>query len=377
MIDIVKIKIKAGNGGDGAVSFRRVKYIPKGGPDGGDGGKGGNVYFVADKNMATLLDFRSKVEYRAEAGAAGMSKKMSGAAGSDLYVKVPLGTLVYEIYNGKEVLIADMVTDGQVLLAAVGGWGGKGNFRFRSSTNQAPRQYIPGGVGEEKELKLEVKLLADVGLVGAPNAGKSTLLNTLTRSNAKVASYPFTTLEANLGVYRREDGMEIVFADIPGLIEGASKGKGLGDEFLRHVERTRILIHLIDPMNGLEDFSVEGLVKNTLSQYDVISKELAEYGKDLTLKPRAVAISKIDLVEVGEHFDELSAALKKRGVVSVIGISGATGKGVDKLLDLVVEVLSKNPKRVEFDTSRPVKLYNVNNLPNKRLVFGGSRVVEG
>lgn len=246
MIDTVNIKIKSGKGGDGRVSFLREKYKPKGGPDGGDGGRGGDVILVADENYHTLRDFRSKPNLEAQNGEAGKMNNMFGKAGDDLTIKIPVGTLVYELRNGEEVLVGDFVKHEQSMIVAKGGVGGKGNFRFRSSMNQTPTQFTYGGPSVIKELKLEIKLVADVGIIGLPNAGKSTLINQLTKAAAKIGNYPFTTLEPNLGV-AIVNNRRIVFADIPGLIEGASEGKGLGDEFLRHVERNKVLLHLIDP----------------------------------------------------------------------------------------------------------------------------------
>ncbi|HXK52961.1 MAG TPA: GTPase ObgE, partial [bacterium] len=303
MIDTAVIKVKAGKGGDGKVSFRREKYIPKGGPDGGDGGDGGNVYLITDHNMATLLDFKSKPTYEGQNGEAGGSVQMSGAKGEDLYIKVPEGTLVYEILPDRKILLVDMVAQEdesqKVFLLARGGKGGKGNTRFKSSTNRTPIQFTKGTLGDEKDIQLEVKLVADIGLVGKPNAGKSTLINKLTNANAKTASYPFTTLTPNLGTALLKSGQNVIIADIPGLIEGASSGKGLGDDFLRHIERTRVICHVIDPLDGVvfdpdsyddgKDFS-KIVASNAVGCYKTIRQELSEYESDLTSKPELVVV---------------------------------------------------------------------------------------
>ena len=330
MVDLVEIKVKAGKGGDGKVSFRREKFIPKGGPDGGDGGKGGDVILVADNNMSTLVDFKSKRVFEAEDGQQGGSKNMSGKSGSSLYIKLPVGTLVYEmreefIENGdtgedgknegsfddsKQVLVCDLVTPGQEYVIARGGIGGKGNINFKGSKNRSPLQYTKGTAGDEKILKLEIKLIADVGLVGAPNAGKSTLLNRLTNASAKVANYPFTTISPNLGILRIEKGKDIVLADIPGLIEGASVGKGLGDDFLRHVERTRILIHLIDPLTS----GYENLDENSFKDYLMIREELGKYGKKLDTKKSLICINKIDVTEVRNAFENIKNRFEKEAL---------------------------------------------------------------
>jgi GTP-binding protein len=358
MIDTAKIKVKAGNGGDGKVSFRHEKYIPKGGPDGGDGGKGGSVIIVADHNMATLIDFHAKPVFAGENGQAGGSRKMSGSNGEDLIVKVPVGTLIYEeTPNGKR-LIEDFVEAGQTMIVARGGVGGKGNFRFRSSRNQTPNQYTPGEPGEEKTVTLEVKLMADIGLIGLPNAGKSTLVNQLTHANAKVANYPFTTLEPNLGVLTFKDGKSVVVADIPGLIEGASSGKGLGDEFLRHVERTRVLVHLIDAYEN----------EDALKAYRVIRGELESYSPDLAEKPEIIVINKIDITEVKEALPRIMKTFKKEGI-EVFGISAATGEGISELSNKLMKLLADLPEKKVFDVEKPVKVYTVRNLPNKRMVF--------
>jgi len=368
MIDVAYIKIKGGSGGDGMVSFIHEKYISKGGPDGGDGGKGGDVYFMADDNLATLKDFKSKELFKAGDGEPGGKKKMIGADGSDEIIKVPTGTLVYEVKNGREVLVCDLSENKQRFLIAKGGIGGRGNHRFKSATNQAPLQYTPGVLGEEKRVKLEIRLVADVGFVGMPNAGKSTLINRLTNANAKVANYPFTTLIPNLGMCRLKDGSNIVISDIPGLIEGASKGKGLGDEFLRHVLRTRVIVHLVDVSDS------ENPVADAIERYDTIRSELEEYGKGLEKKNEIVVINKVDVTEVREVLPEIKKKFSKKKI-KVLGISAVTGEGIDDLLEEVRKILSATPKTV-FETAVPVKLYTIDNLPNKKVVFKERRVVE-
>ena len=366
MIDMVKLKIKAGDGGDGAVSFWREKFIPKGGPDGGDGGKGGCVYFVSDPNSSTFEDFRAKKVFGAQNGDAGGKKKMSGENGADLYLKVPLGTLIYEEVSGERRLVADLSRLGDSFLAGKGGRGGKGNFRFRSSTNQTPLQYIPGEAGEARDLTLELKIVADIGLVGLPNAGKSTLINKLTgTTNAKVANYNFTTLEPNLGVWELDRGRKVIVADIPGLIEGASKGKGLGDDFLRHVERTKVLIHLVDP---IADRDLAVTPEKVYSSFCVIKHELASYSGglwDITAKPQLVVINKADLTEVAEAMPAILELFKANGV-EVFGISAATGLGLEELRKRLLAVypkLDENAPQV-YDQILPVyKKYTLYNLP--------------
>ncbi len=386
LIDTAEIKLKAGNGGKGHVSFRRERFIAKGGPDGGDGGKGGHVYLVADHNLATLVDFRTRPFYNAVNGQEGGKKKMTGAGGDDLIIKVPAGTLVYELRSNEEqILVGDLVDDRQQLLICRGGTGGKGNDSFKSSTNQVPRQYTLGGEGEEKQIKLEIKIIADVGLVGVPNAGKSTLVNQLTASRAKVASYPFTTLSPNLGVCRLNSEESVVIADIPGLIEGASEGKGLGDEFLRHVERTRLLVHLIDPFgDGGTD-----LAENSIKACKTIRKELADYSEELAQKKEIIVINKIDITEVRESFEKIRQRFAQEGI-EVLGISAVTGEGVSvgndglgsvegasNLREVLMRVLPTLPSQKVFDTEPVVKTYNLRNLPNRRMVFGGGSVVKG
>ncbi|MBN1162570.1 GTPase ObgE [Patescibacteria group bacterium] len=380
LIDIAQIKIKAGDGGDGLVAFRREKGIAKGGPSGGDGGDGGSVYFRVNSNMATLADFRSHPVFKAGKGQAGKVKKMKGASGEDLYINVPVGTLIYEIRRNKEdkdnkekeVLLGDMLDPGQVLLVAKGGEGGVGNWRFRSSTNRTPRQYTKGKTTREIELKLEIKLVADVGLVGLPNAGKSTLLNFLTNANAKVGEFPFTTLSPNLGVMTLNDKSKIILADIPGLIEGAYQGKGLGDQFLRHIERTRILVHVVDPLQGKDIYDV---VNNSLENFETITNELKEHGRNLDKKPVISVVNKIDITEVRDRMVDIKKAFKKRDL-NILGVSAFTGEGLDELSKRILSELSKVPKKPLFTVEKPVKVYTIDNLPNKRMVFDDNAVLE-
>lgn len=371
LIDTAIIEIKAGNGGDGLSSFLREKYNDHGGPDGGDGGDGGSVYFIVDNNTATLMDFRAKYFYNAQRGEGGKKKNMFGASGYDLYIKVPQGTLLYQLLEGaEEVLIADLTEVGEIYLICKGGRGGKGNYRFRSSTNQAPTKFVRGTLGELKKIKLEIKLIADIGLVGMPNAGKSTLINHLTNSNAKVANYPFTTITPNLGVWNLSRGKTLIIADIPGLIEGASLGKGLGDEFLKHIERTKVIIHIIDPLLDFE--KPEDLARKSIESYKILRTELKEYeGKytDLTKKPEIVVINKIDVTEVNEALPEIIEAFSKIGV-KAHGISAVTGAGIQALSKEVMQTLKKSPSH-EFNVIKLAKKYTIDNIPNKRMVFRG------
>jgi GTP-binding protein len=376
-VDIATIKVKAGNGGNGHVSFRREKNLAKGGPNGGDGGDGGSVYLVGDPNLSTLMDFRTKPSYKAQKGEEGGKSNMTGANGEDLLIQVPLGTLVYDIEEN-DLLIGDLIDSDQRVLVATGGRGGRGNHSFKSSTNQAPVQFTPGVSGEEKQLRLEIKVLADVGLVGFPNAGKSTLVNVLTAANAKTGSYPFTTLTPNLGVCKLPSGEEIVVADIPGLIEGASQGKGLGDEFLRHVERTRVLVHMIDPIEfvsepDLNDFSEDIsnailYANNAWSKYEAIRKELGEYNPNLLNKQEIVVINKLDITEVADCFKETEKLFKEKDI-AVLGVSAATGEGSDVLRNELMRVLADVPKVAPFSTAKPVKTFTLDTLPNRRIVF--------
>jgi GTPase len=367
MIDMVKITIKAGNGGDGAVTFHREKFVTRGGPDGGDGGKGGSVYLVADNNTSTLDDFRSKKVFGAQNGEAGKKLKMYGKNGEDRFIKVPVGTLVFEV-EGEKRLVADLNQLGVEFLIAKGGRGGKGNYKFKSSTNQTPTQYIPGEDGEQKEVVLELKMIADVGLIGLPSAGKSTLVNSLTHISAKVAEYHFTTLTPNLGIWEITRGRKVVVADIPGLIEGASSGKGLGDEFLRHIERTKVLVHLVDPFASADATDPAKVYQS----YQVVLKELQQYKIglwDITKKPQVVVINKVDITEVKENLKEIIDYFKDQGV-EVLPISAATGEGLDDLRKKVLELLSHSVEpQIEIEPA--VKKYNISNLPglNRRPVL--------
>lgn len=328
MVDSAKIVIKAGDGGDGVAHFRREKFSPKGGPDGGDGGDGGDIYIEVDKNLSTLSNFAHKKKYMAEKGRPGMGALRSGKAGEDLVIKVPLGTLIkFEDDRGKIVLDIDDASMRE--LVARGGRGGIGNNHFKSSSNQTPREFTEGVKGEKFELELELKLLADIGLVGLPNTGKSTLLSVLTKARPKIADYEFTTLEPNLGVMPIQD-RSLVLADIPGLIEGASKGKGLGIQFLRHVERTSVLVHLVVANEGLT------LRRGKpYSDYETIRKELKEFGNGLSEKKEIVVLNKIDLID-DKKVDEIVEFFKEKGV-EILPISCGTMAGIEALKKKVLE----------------------------------------
>jgi GTP-binding protein len=321
LYDRAKILVLAGKGGNGAITFRREKYVPRGGPDGGDGGKGGDVILRVDLSENTLARFRYQTQYEAENGGNGQKAKRHGKNGADRIILVPAGTVVRDADT--EDLLADLTREGDEVVVVRGGRGGLGNSHFVSSVRQAPRIAEKGEPGEERNLALELKLIADVGLVGYPNAGKSTLLASVSAARPKIADYPFTTLEPNLGVVEVDDG-SFVLADIPGLIEGAAQGVGLGIEFLRHVERTRLLIHVLDGSGGLEG-------SDPLVAFDTINAELAAYGAGLDEKPQIVAINKMDLPEAQERFPALQAALVARDH-TVLPIAAATGQGVRELM---------------------------------------------
>ncbi|GAB4482389.1 MAG: GTPase ObgE [Thermodesulfovibrionales bacterium] len=320
-IDYVTITVKAGDGGKGCVSFRREKYVPRGGPDGGDGGRGGHIIFQASREMHTLLDFKYRREYWAERGQHGMGKKMHGRNGKDLVIPVPAGTVVRDLSSGD--VLADLVQDGEQYVAARGGRGGLGNAQFATPTKQTPRFAQPGEEGESRSLILELKLIADVGLIGLPNAGKSTLISVISSARPKIADYPFTTLIPNLGVVKYADFRSFVVADIPGLIEGAHRGAGLGFQFLRHVERTKVFLHLID----VSDLAAEDPVR----QYLTIRRELELYRPDLADKRQAVVATKIDASTDSSRLDMLRKYCKTN-LIDLLEISAVTGAGIKKLL---------------------------------------------
>ncbi|WP_029915491.1 GTPase ObgE [Pelobacter seleniigenes] len=329
-VDQVRIEVKAGDGGRGCVSFRREKFVPKGGPDGGDGGKGGSVYFVVDEALSTLLDYRYMHHYKAQNGAPGLGKNMHGKNGESLELKVPPGTLVYDDESGE--LLADLTEAGTSLLFLEGGQGGRGNARFATSTNRAPRHAQPGIAGETKSLRLELKLLADVGLVGLPNAGKSTLISAVSAAKPKIADYPFTTLVPNLGVVRYGSFKTMVLADIPGLIAGASEGHGLGTRFLRHVERTDLFLHLVD-LSCMQ----EG---DPFDNFQMINNELKGYAAELAVKPQLVVLTKIDIPEVREQAEQLREHFESLGF-PVQAISAVTGEGLKELVRAVGTMLDE------------------------------------
>jgi GTPase len=325
-VDEAVIHVKAGDGGAGCVSFRREKYIPKGGPDGGDGGDGGDVVFVADPNKNTLLDFSGKHHWRAPRGQAGMGKKMAGSDGEHLLIPVPPGTIIFDADHN--LRLADLDEPGKRVVIARGGKGGKGNWHFKTSINQAPRYAQPGIEGQERNLKLELKLIADVGLAGMPNAGKSTLLSVVSAARPKIAGYPFTTLEPQLGIVELTGDRRMVVADIPGLIEGARHGAGLGHAFLRHIERTRIIVHLLDlfPQDG----------SDPVENYRIIRGELEAFSPELANKREIIAANKMDLATDTAALDRLMAELPGE---EIFPISGVSRQGVENLLETLWKML--------------------------------------
>jgi GTP-binding protein len=327
LIDNVKIVIKSGDGGNGCVSFRREKYVPKGGPNGGDGGKGGNVIFKSDNSLATLIDFKYKRIYKAQNGKHGMGGDKTGRSGDDLIVLVPCGSIIKEFASGK--ILADLTENGDSYIAAKGGRGGRGNARFTTSTNQAPRNAEPGEKGEEIEIGIELKLIADVGLVGLPNAGKSTLISKISAAKPKIADYPFTTLQPNLGIVKYKDYQSFVVADIPGLIEGAHLGKGLGIRFLKHIERTKVLVFLLDA-------SMIPYNENKKEDYETLINELGSYDKKLLEKPKIICFSKVDTLTDEQKKELGKIKFVKRGSrekIPVMKISAVSGENLKKLLD--------------------------------------------
>ena len=326
-LDQAKIYVSSGQGGPGAVSFRREKYIQYGGPDGGNGGKGGDIIFLAVEGLNTLIDFRYAQHFKAPRGKGGAGRNRTGAGGDDLVIKVPVGTQI--LSEDKQHVLLDFTREGQRATFLEGGIGGRGNASYKSSTNRAPRQHQPGEPGEEAGVWLRLKLIADAGLVGLPNAGKSTLINKVTNADAKVGAYPFTTIHPQLGVVRHK-AREFVLADIPGLIEGAADGAGIGDRFLGHIERCKILLHLIDATGD-----------DPVDAWKTVCKELEKYGGGLSEKPQILALNKADLLD-----DELMADITKQlhaaGAKDVLPISGATGAGLDPVLDKIIEAVGEN-----------------------------------
>ncbi len=338
-IDRVKIRVASGKGGDGVTAFRREKFVPRGGPSGGDGGRGGDVWMESDESLNTLLHLRYNPEHRAERGRHGEGSNRHGKDSPDVTIKVPVGTQVFDAES--EELLFDFTVSGQKFLAAKGGKGGWGNQHFATSTNRAPRYHYVGRTGEEKELQLELKLIADVGLVGFPNAGKSTLISVISAAKPKIADYPFTTLEPNLGVVDLGEFKTFVVADIPGLIEGASEGAGLGDRFLRHVERTKLILHLVDVS------SISGRDSN--EDYEIINRELANYRQDLADRPQIVVATKIDALDEPERLEKLREAAEKDGK-PFLQISAVTNLGTKDLVNLVAQKLAEI-KKTEIDLS--------------------------
>jgi GTP-binding protein len=331
-LDQAKIFIRSGAGGPGAVSFRREKFIEYGGPDGGDGGKGGDIVFEAVEGLNTLIDFRYTQHFRAPRGKGGSGSNRTGAGGGDLVVKVPVGTQI--LSDDKEHVLADLTKAGERIVLLKGGDGGRGNASYKSATNRAPRQHGTGWPGEEAWVWLRLKLLADVGLVGLPNAGKSTFLNAVTNAQAKVGDYPFTTLHPKLGVVRHK-GREFVVADIPGLIEGAAEGAGVGDRFLGHIERTRVLLHLVDANQD-----------DVAETYRTVRDELEAYGEGLVDKPEVLALNKSDTLDE-ELTEALAAELEAEAGVRPLPLSGATGAGVEAVLDALLEHLTPAKEKAE------------------------------
>ena len=326
-LDQAKIYVSSGQGGPGAVGFRREKYIQYGGPDGGNGGKGGDIFFLAVEGLNTLIDFRYAQHFKAPRGKGGAGRNKTGAGGEDLIIKVPVGTQI--LSEDKEHVLLDFTREGQRATFLEGGIGGRGNASYKSSTNRAPRQHQPGEMGEEAALWLRLKLIADAGLVGLPNAGKSTLINKVTNAGAKVGAYPFTTIHPQLGVVRHKS-REFVLADIPGLIEGAADGAGIGDRFLGHIERCRILLHLVDATGD-----------DPVKAWKTVSKELEKYGGGLAEKPQILALNKADLLDE-ELMADVANQLRAAGAEHVLPVSGATGEGLDAALDKILEAVGAN-----------------------------------
>ncbi len=340
-VDFVRVHVKAGNGGDGAVAFRREKYVPEGGPAGGHGGTGGSIYFEGDASMVTLLDFKMRSLIQARPGDKGANFNKAGHSGEDIVLRVPLGTCVIDADSGAE--LGDVTRAGQRVLVARGGRGGRGNESFATSTNRTPREFEFGEPGEERNLILELKAIADIGVVGLPNAGKSTLLAAVTSAHPKIAAYPFTTIHPNLGVMVDESlAHPVTIADIPGLIEGAHTGAGLGDRFLRHIERTRLIVHLVSPPDGVgepEDVPArKRLIEDLVYSYALVREELAQYSEALGQKPTVVCLNKADLLSQ-ETLKSVKRAFQRRGIPLLV-ISAQAGTNIEKLRELIYDKLS-------------------------------------
>jgi len=343
--DEVVIEVTGGKGGDGVIQFRREKYVPRGGPDGGDGGHGGSILLEVDQHKNTLSEFRHKKQFQAQDGTRGKGKNQTGASGDDLVLKVPPGTLVFDESDGS--LMGDLVDQGQQLQVCKGGRGGRGNTRFKTSKNKAPRIAEKGEPPEEKKLRLELKLIADIGIIGVPNAGKSTMLSVVSNAKPKIAPYPFTTLQPNLGVVELDNDIQLILADIPGLIEGAHRGEGLGHDFLRHIQRTRVLIHLLD-----------GVSEEPILDFAQINSELALFDPALGDKPQIVVLNKMDLPDVEKKWPQVKSQLLEKGYQDVFSISAITRQGIMPVLYRAAQLLEETPayeyKVVVDDDALPV-----------------------
>jgi GTPase len=351
LVDEAEITVTAGNGGNGCIGFRREKFIPMGGPDGGDGGKGGDVWLLADENLNTLVDFRHQTKFKAQRGEDGRGRQMYGKGGDDIVITVPVGTVVHNVETDE--VIGDLTEHGQRLLVAKGGQGGLGNMHFKSSVNRAPRKATPGGEGEGRVLRLELKLLADVGLLGFPNAGKSTFIRAVSAATPKVADYPFTTLYPNLGVVSVEPGRSFVIADIPGLIEGAADGAGLGSLFLRHVQRTRLLLHLVDISPMDEHAGAEGL-PSPVEQVQAIEHELRKYDPEMLEKPRWLVLNKADLMFEDEAKAAAEAIVAELGWTQPWYLVSAIGRDGTWPIMLSVQTFFDQQKQAEAEAAEGV-----------------------
>ncbi|HEY5585369.1 MAG TPA: GTPase ObgE [Ruminiclostridium sp.] len=366
--DSAKIHVKAGNGGNGMVSFHREKYISAGGPNGGDGGKGGDVIFVVDEGINTLIDFRFKKHFKAEAGEDGGTKNCSGKNGEDLIIRVPIGTVIKDELTG--IVLVDLVKIGQTCAIAKGGRGGRGNQHFATPTRQIPTFAKSGNVGEERAMILEMKMIADVGLIGFPNVGKSTILSMVSAAKPKIANYPFTTLVPNLGVVKIEQGKSFVIADIPGIIEGAHEGVGLGHDFLKHIERTKLLVHVVD-VSGVEG-------RNAIEDFETINGELVKYNALLASRPQIVVANKLDIPGAEESYADFKQELENKGY-KVFGISAATNKGLKELMYYVADTLSTLPDTILLEVSQDEEvIYTAKEeRPFEIHVEAGVYIVEG